>query len=75
MDEHTGTDEQDEPVEAGSTEASAEAKLTGLLLQVRSDVRMGVAGDAETMLRQRLSDAGFSVDDEGFERLLAEVTR
>ncbi|MGX5695787.1 hypothetical protein ACWKWP_06280 [Agromyces soli] len=75
MDEHTGTGEQDEPVEDGSTEASAEARLTGLLLQVRSDVRLGIAGDPGTMLRQRLSDAGFDVDDEGFERLLTEVTR
>lgn len=66
---------QDEPVEDGATEASGEAKLRGLLQQVRDDVRLGHADDAATMLRDRLSDAGFRVDDAVFERLLAEVTR
>jgi hypothetical protein len=75
MTEQSAPDEQDQPVEAGSTEASGEAKLKGLLQQVRSDVRMGVAGDDATMLRQRLSDAGFDVDEADFERLLAEVRR
>lgn len=68
-------DIQNEPVQAGSTEASDSARLSGLLEQVRSDLRTGNASDAPGELRRRLDEAGFSTDGQAFERLLAEVTR
>jgi len=52
------------PIEEGATEATRDEQIRGILAQVQEDVRMGHADDRETLLRQRLSEAGIGVSDE-----------
>ena len=67
-------DTQDGPIQDGSGEADDTAKLTGLLTQVRADYLLGSSVDAATLLRQRIDDAGITVDDDAFARLVERVT-
>jgi hypothetical protein len=65
---------QDSPIEDGHNDASDEARLAGLVQQVRADYLLGTTTDAELMLRTRLRDAGIELDDAHFDKLVAEVT-
>jgi hypothetical protein len=65
---------QDSPIEAGHDDASDEARLVGLVQQVRADYLLGSTPDAALMLRTRLRDAGIELDDTRFDALVAEVT-
>jgi hypothetical protein len=62
-------DFQNEPIEEGSLDAADEEKIDGIVEQVRSDLRLGHAHDPEQSLRQRLFEAGMSVDEAEFERI------
>ncbi|WP_431220402.1 hypothetical protein [Leifsonia xyli] len=59
---------QDEPVMHGSTEASDESKVAGIVEQVRADIQLRRQEDAEQLLRQRFGEAGLQVSD-------AEISR
>jgi hypothetical protein len=56
-------DTQKEPIQPGSDDASRQQKIEGILDQVRSDARLGNAGDTDQLLRERLADAGLSLDE------------
>jgi hypothetical protein len=62
------TDEQNEPRMAGSTDANVTEKVEGLIAQVKADAPGVPEAELETLLRQRLDDAGLELDD-------AEITR
>lgn len=69
MAENPGT--QDAPIEDGANDASRSEQIRGILVQVREDMKMGHAHDEESLLRQRLADAGISVSDDEIERYAA----
>jgi hypothetical protein len=62
-------DTQNEPIQSGSDDADRQQKIDGILDQVRSDVQLGNSGDAEQLLRERLADAGLSLDEAEFARI------
>ena len=64
---------QDSPIEAGHDDASDDARLAGLVQQVRADYLAGGTKDATLMLRTRLRDAGIELDDSSFDALVAQV--
>ncbi|UAJ80514.1 hypothetical protein IT072_05670 [Leifsonia sp. ZF2019] len=64
---------QDEPVMDGSNEAGADAKVAGIIDQVRADMQLRPREDSEKLLRQRLSDAGIQLDDAEISRIAGEV--
>lgn len=57
----------------GSTEADDSAKLAGIVAQVRADLQLLPLEDSEKLLRQRLADAGISVDDQEISRIASDV--
>ncbi|NYF09525.1 hypothetical protein HDC94_000681 [Leifsonia sp. AK011] len=63
---------QDQPVEDGSTEATDNDKLEGIVEQTKQDVAVGSipGGDMRDVLLTRISDAGLTVDDKTLARLL-----
>lgn len=63
---------QDQPVEDGSLDATDEEKLEGLVEQTKSDAALGsiAAGEESAVLKQRISEAGLSVDDDRVDELL-----
>jgi hypothetical protein len=64
---------QDGPIMDGSTEASDESKIAGIVEQVRYDMRLRLSDDTGTLLRQRLDDTGLQVSSEEFARLVADI--
>ncbi|ANF32834.1 hypothetical protein A0130_15260 [Leifsonia xyli] len=59
---------QDEPIMHGSTEATDESKVAGIVEQVRADAQLRPQEDAERLLRQRFDEAGLQVSDEEISR-------
>ncbi len=57
----------------GSTEASDESKVAGIVEQVRADMQLRSQEDSEQLLRQRLGEAGLQVSDEEISRLVQEI--
>jgi peptidoglycan hydrolase-like protein with peptidoglycan-binding domain len=66
-------DVQDEPVESGSTDATEDAKIAGILDQVRQDVAGG-AEDPIGLLQQRLAASGITVSADRFDGLADRLT-
>lgn len=66
-------DLQTEPVEAGHDEATNEAKLEGVIEQVRGDLLLGHVDDARRMVRDRLADAGLGADESDVDAVLSAV--
>lgn len=64
---------QEQPVEVGHNDANTGAKLSGLIDQMREDLKQGHVDDLETVLRERLNDIGVDVRPEEFAKLLAEI--
>jgi len=64
---------QDSPTQDGHDDATDRDRLAGLVAQVRADYLLGTTSDAAGMLRTRLSDAGVTVSDEDFDKLVATV--
>jgi hypothetical protein len=60
---------QSEPIEDGSEDASRDAKVDGIVDQVKSDAQLGNVDDIDRVLRERLDEAGISVDDAEFDRI------
>jgi hypothetical protein len=66
-------DLQNEPVESGSTEATEDERITGILDQVREDVARG-AQDPIGLLQQRLAASGITVSADRFDGLAEKLT-
>ncbi|MDN4614373.1 hypothetical protein P5G50_07915 [Leifsonia sp. F6_8S_P_1B] len=64
---------QDEPIMDGSTEATHEDRLAGVVQQVRADLQLRPEEDREELLRQRLTDVGIELDDAEFARIVGEL--
>lgn len=58
--------EQNEPIQDGSTDALDDEKLAGIIEQVRSDVSLGNVDDVTNVLRQRLDDAAIDLSEADF---------
>ncbi len=57
----------------GSTDATDEAKVAGIVEQVRADVRSRDSEDSELLLTQRLDETGIRLPPEEIARLVAEI--
>jgi hypothetical protein len=57
----------------GSTEASHEDRLAGVVQQVRADLQLRPEEDGEALLRQRLTDVGIELDEAEFARIVGEL--
>lgn len=66
---------QDEPVEDGSTQATDDEKIRGILEQTRQDVAVGTISpaDVDGVLEGRFADSGIAVDEQTRRRLWAEA--
>jgi hypothetical protein len=64
---------QDEPIMHGSTEASDESKVAGIVEQVRADVQLRDSEEPEPLLRERLDQVGIALTDERVAELVAEI--
>ena len=66
---------QDEPVEDGSTQATDDEKVSGILEQTRQDVAVGTiaSADVDGVLEGRFVDSGIAVDEQTRRRLWAEA--
>jgi len=54
--------------------ATDDAKLQGIIGQVRADASLGNEGDLRTLLEQRLHDAGLTLSPEQFDDALAAAS-
>ena len=57
----------------GSTDASDDAKVAGIVEQVRADMQLRSQEDSEKMLKQRLDETGIQLPSEEVSRLVREV--
>lgn len=67
--------EQTEPIEDGSGDASREARIDGIVEQVRQDLVLGHADGAHSVLRERLENALISVNDDEFAALVERLSQ
>ena len=58
---------------AGSTEATDQSKVAGIVEQVRADMQLRGSEDSERLLKQRLDEAGLQVPQEEISRLVQEI--
>jgi hypothetical protein len=66
-------DEQDHPVLAGAGEATDDARLQGLLDQLRVDAAGHDDAHIDKLLRTRLADTGIELSEDEIARLSAEL--
>ena len=66
-------EQQNEPIEEGSDDASRSQKLEGVAEQARGDLELGHVDDVRVMVRQRLEDAGLPSSDEDVEAVISAV--
>jgi hypothetical protein len=66
-------DQQDGPVLDGAGEATDEARLRGLVDQLRVDAAGRNDAHIEKLLRTRLADTGIELSEEDVARLSAEL--
>jgi hypothetical protein len=64
---------QDEPIMHGSADASDDAKVAGIVEQVRADMQLRGQEDSERLLKQRLDEAGLQLPQEEISRLVADI--
>lgn len=57
----------------GSTDASDDAKVAGIVEQVRADMQLRSQEDSEKMLKQRLDESGIQLPPEEVSRLVQEI--
>lgn len=63
-----------EPMQDGSTAATDDDKVEGIIAQMRGDVSQGNVSDVDDALRQRLLDSGLDLSDAELARVLAAIT-
>lgn len=61
-----------QPIEDGHDDATDSARIDGIVEQTKADVGQGHTDDFEGTLRQRLAEAGITVNDEELQRIVAE---
>lgn len=66
---------QDGPVQDGASEATDDARLTGIVEQIRADFLSGTAPDPAEMLATRLADAGMTLTPDQTAVAIAAITR
>lgn len=57
----------------GSTDAAEDAKVAGIVEQVRADLQFGDSADTERELTQRLEDANIELSPDEIARLVAQI--
>ncbi len=67
------SNELNEPVLDGAGQAPEEARVRGILAQVRADTALYPEEDTQSLLRTRLADAGIVLDIDRFQQLLREA--
>jgi hypothetical protein len=65
------TDQQNEPIMAGSDDALLTEKVEGIIAQVKADSPGASSAELTVLLRQRLDDAGLEIGDDELGRLAA----
>jgi hypothetical protein len=65
---------QTEPIEDGSTDATDQDRIDGIIEQTRADVNEGHVDNVRDALAQRLSDAGITVSREEFDELVSRLS-
>ena len=66
-------DKRTHPIEDGHDDADVADKIAGLLEQTRQDLAQNHVDNVDDVLRQRLADAGISVNDDEFAKLAAQL--
>ncbi|MBG6107839.1 hypothetical protein [Frigoribacterium sp. CG_9.8] len=69
----TDAAELNEPVQDGSTDATREQKISGLIGRVAADLALQPQKDLLTELRVRFSDAGIAVDETELGRIAGSI--
>jgi len=64
---------QDEPMQAGSTEAEQPERIEGILVQIRNDLQARPDEGARRLLEQRVRDQKLDLSSEEFDALLARI--
>ncbi|MEN2739442.1 hypothetical protein ABCS02_16740 [Microbacterium sp. X-17] len=64
---------QDEPIMDGGVQADREARIAGIVEQMRADMQLLPLEDSERVLRQRLGDSGIDATDEEISRIARDV--
>ena len=57
----------------GSSDAAEEAKVAGIVEQVRADLKFGDSAGTEPLLTQRLEEAGIELPPDEISRLVLEI--
>lgn len=65
---------QNQPIEDGHDDATIEAKVAGIVEQMRHDVAQGNVSDVADALRQRFVDSRITVDDDRFDEIVSEIS-
>lgn len=65
---------QNQPIEEGHDDATTEAKVAGIVEQMRHDVALGNVSDVADALRQRFADSRITVDDDRFDEIVTEIS-
>jgi hypothetical protein len=68
------TDEQNEPIMAGSDDAGHSEKIEGILAQVAADAPGSSREEVAALLKQRFDNAAIDLDDAEIAELAARVT-
>ncbi|WP_374007829.1 hypothetical protein [Leifsonia sp. LS-T14] len=64
---------QDEPIMHGSTDASDESKIAGIVEQVRVDMQLPRSETTEMMLRERFDASGLQVSEDDLALWAADI--
>lgn len=64
---------QDEPIMDGGVQADRDARIAGIVEQMRADMQLLPLEDSERVLRQRLGDSGIDASDEEISRIARDV--
>lgn len=65
---------QNQPIEEGHDDATTEAKVAGIVEQMRHDVALGNVSDVADALRQRFADSRITVNDDRFDEIVTEIS-
>lgn len=65
---------QNQPIEDSHDDATTEAKVAGIVEQMRHDVAQGNVSDVADALRQRFVDSRITVTDDRFDEIVTEIS-
>lgn len=64
---------QDEPIEEGAADATDDDRVSGIVDQIKADLRLGAVTDVDAELLTRLTEAGVEVSEEEFVSIRATL--